>query len=362
VGIDFEPRSFRMLQVREQRDGLGVVGAAFGELPRSADADAVADQVRHAYAAGGFGGRRCAVSLPRSALRVQAVRLPAMPAEELRQAVEWEASQRFGLDRGAMEVDFVRTGALAHSGESREEVLVIALPHVAIDDRVEPLLAAGLRPIAVDTAFSALARAFGRRYRRTTDRDTVRMVVEVEASGSTVMILRGDQIALCKPISIGGDALDLAVAEHLQMEPKAAAELRAARLAEAGAAGAPAADRVSAARAVYEAVRPLLADLVKEVVLCQRYYGVTFRGQPPEQIILTGRDGAEPRLDEMLVQACQTAVAHDDSAKTLGGLAPRIRRAVPAPLPPSAWAAALGLSLRGARRRGELPAGWRAAA
>src|SRR5437773_5274937 len=38
----------------------------------------------------------------------------------------WEASQRFGFDRQAMEVDYLQTGASLQSGENREEVVLIA--------------------------------------------------------------------------------------------------------------------------------------------------------------------------------------------------------------------------------------------
>ena len=41
---------------------------------------------------------------------------------------------------------------------------------------------------------------------------------------------RGDQIAFCKPINIGGEQFNQAVAEHLQMDERAAADLRAARI------------------------------------------------------------------------------------------------------------------------------------
>ena len=353
VGIDIGARAIKLLQIREHGRGLRVVGAGKVDLhePESGTGHAhtLVEQLRGAIASGGFTGRRCVVSLPRTAIRVQSVRLPRMPDEELRKAAAWEASQRFGFDRDAMEVEVIRTGAELQGGENREEILLIAAPHDAINTWIEPVMAAGLRPMAVETHFTALARAFGPRGPGNDGSTRVRVVVDVGASGSTVMILRGDQIAFCKSIGIGGDQLDLAVAEHLQIQVVAARELRAARMAAATGhdAGAVANDP-AIKRAEYDAVRPLLGSFAKQVVLCIRYYGVTFRGHPPDRLILSGGDGIEPRLGETLAEQCKIQVSYADDGSLLGRLGEDIRRLLQLSSGPSAWwAVSAGLSLRG---------------
>lgn len=302
---------------------------------------------------GGFRGNRCVVSLAREDVCVQSIRLPRMPDDELRQTAAWEAAQRFGFERAAMEVDFIRTGAVASAGQgqdNREEVILVATPHVALNARLEAVLHAGLRPVAVETCFTAVVRSLSRKVRREADRNIIRAIVEIGSSGSVVLITRGDQIAFCKPIGIGGINLNRAVAEHLQMDEAAAAELRGARIA-AAATGQTIHDHATD-RAVFEAVRPLMGDLVKEVTLCLRYYGVTFRGSPPEVIILTGGDGLEPRLGEIMNKSCKIAVAYDDATATLTGLVTDIRNHLNrAPGQAGCWAVAAGLSLRGLGRR-----------
>jgi type IV pilus assembly protein PilM len=350
LGIDFGARGVKMLQVREHGGEIDVVGAARVELTQeSVETDgAFADRLRAAFISGGFTGRKCIVSLARSDIRLHSVRLPKMSDEELRQAAVWEASQRFAIDREAMEVDFIRTGASPQGGENREEVLLIAAPHAQLYARLEPIMASGLRPIAVDCGFLAAARALSRQFRREADRAVVRAVFEIGATGSTVIILRGDQVAFCKNIPIGGEAFDKAVADHLQLDIASARDLRSARLSSS----VPGTARISADeptdRAVYDAVRPLLADLTKEVTLCLRYYGVTFRGKPPDRLIITGGEATEPRLDQMMKQACKVPIVFDDEQGTVLSLQKRIAAALnrqPGPL--GAWTAAVGLSMRG---------------
>jgi len=374
VGIDFGTHGVKMLQLRDQGGQLHVVGASRIEVPLiavsaegaapaasqpksetaspvpQADIELLGDQIRAAFSAGGFTGRKCIVSVARQDVCVQSIRLPKMPDEELRQSAVWEASQRFGFDRTAMEVDFIRTEATLASGENREEVILIAASHDSIHARLEPLLWAGLRPLAVDTGFAALARTFSQQARREGDRSLVRAVVEIGTSGTTVLILRGDQIAFCKPITISGVNFNQAVAEHLRIDLKAASELRAARIAEVASSrstSGPEAD-VATDRAVYEAVRPLMGELIKEVTLCLRYYGVTFRGHPPERIILTGGDGLEPRLAETMAKTCNLPVSFDEPTPLLSSLIGEIQATLNrTPGPAASWAVATGLALRG---------------
>lgn len=384
LGVDIGSRSIKLLQLSASRGGdqsasttaetLAVVGAGEVEQerietqaddPDSSEPDgtyttsaesSTARMLRTAFASGRFTGRRCVVSLPRSDVRLQSVRLPKMPDSELRQAVGWEAAQRFGMSHELMEVDFIRTGATLQIGENREEVIVVAASHEAIQQRLRPIIEAGFRPVAIDTDFAALARTFSRQYRREADRQNVRAIVEIGATGSTVLILRGDQIAFCKPLDVSGQQLNEAVAEHLDMDIRAASELRLTRMTT-GARDADHSHDPSTERAVYEAVRPVVNELVKEVNLCLRYFGVTFRGKPPSQIILTGGDGLEPQLAEAIERVCKVVVVHDDQTNTLTSMTDGIQRichpglsgAAPSRRSMSAgcWAVAAGLSLRG---------------
>lgn len=359
VGIDISGRSIKMLQLSEQPDRLAVIGAARIEPTTAGDAgevdhDSLVEQLRSVIRAGTFTGRRCVVALPRHNVNIQSVRMPNMPEEELAQAAAWEAAQRFNMDRTKMQVDYVRTGLVTQGAENREEVLLVAAATETLNRRLDPIVEAGFRPVAVDADFAALARVFSLQCRRQEDSETVRAVLDVGFTGSTVTILRGDGIAFCKPIDIGGARFNSIVAEHLQVDEAAAAELRAARIAREASSGGIGEESASAPsfdpatdRAVYEAVRPLIGKLVKEVMLCLRYYGVTFRGKPPQTILITGGDALEPHLAPTLERTCNVHTALDDEPGTLGRLLPQIQGKLHRdPGPAACWSVAAGLSLR----------------
>ncbi len=352
VGVDMGTTAVKMLQLQMSGGRLKVIGAARLQGPPAGSRDrewipSEADLLG-AFRSGGFVGRRCVVCLPRNQVHVQTARLPKLSEREMPQAVAWEASHRFKLERQAMESDYIATGAVVHGGESREETLVVAASHRSINARIDPLMAAGLRPLALETDFTALARFVSQQFRSKEPTPGVQAVVEIGSAGSSMIILRDEQICFFRQIAVSGAMLNRAVCEHLQLDEQAAAELRIARLAAAGStASAGSTLDASTDRAVFEAVRSHLNDLAHEVVLCLRYYGVAFRGLPPRQIILCGGDGPEPGLAALLEQRCEMPVIIDTPDLAMEGLELEIRSCLNrTPGPACGWAVAGGLSLR----------------
>lgn len=348
VGIDLGWNGIRLIQLRRGGSGLRLVGRAelTGDQARllDVDPDVAGRRIRAAKRSGGLRGRACSVALPRGVVNVQSLRMPVMSDDELREAVAFEAADRMGVERAELECDVIRTGVTP--GEGREEVMMVAALRSDLDPWLERLAAAGLRPIGLEPGFTALGRWCGRRLRRAVDADDARLVCEVGGSGATVMLLQGGRPVLVKALPVGGDAFDEAVRERLSVSPEAASEIRAARLVD------PLARGSEVDRAVFEAVRPRMAELVRETVLCLRYAGVTFRGVPPSRVVLTGEHAREPRLRELLSEACDLPVELDLGDPADGDLVAKLvgangERCDDAAARLSRWAVAAGVALRG---------------
>lgn len=348
VGVEFTDRLVRLLQVRMWRGRLDVAGISTQMMPRGlepgTDQDALAARLRSAVVAGGFVGRKCAVSLARSEVEMYPTRFPEMPSEELAEAVRWDAAERLGLDRTDVEADFVKTGAKGDGG--RQEILIVATPSQIIERRLEAVMAAGLRPMAVDTHFGAVARLFSQHHRRDADQDIIRAVIEIGDTSSTLIVLHGDRIALCRSLDIGGSHLDARVADQLGLDLDAASELRQARLQPMAGIDCATIDPATD-RAVHECLRPLFEELSRDILMCLRYYGVTFKGQKPVRLMLAGAEAREPGLAHAISRSCGMSVELDDELGTLASLQSSLLNVKShAGGSASAWVTASGLSLR----------------
>ncbi len=327
---------------------LSVAAACQVWLPRL-DADdrdgrrkALTDAVHRTLVTGDFTGRACVTCMPTANLSIHSIRVPVMPDDELTKAIRFEATERFGVDLESAEIGFIRLGSIRQGDETRHEVILVVAQHDTASDHLDALIDAGLRPKALDTTFGACARCFNRGYRRQTDQNKVRMVLNIGHESTDVLILRGSRVGFYRGVDIGGKHLDEAVAGHLGIGFEEAVNLRRRRLA-----GATQTD-ASVDRALLEATRPLMVELAHEAALCQRYYAVTFRGSVPEFVLLSGWNAAEGQLREVIGNELrlETRVARPlDNVDISAPLLQVNRRGNMAE-----WATAAGLSLWGERR------------
>ena len=351
IGIDVGVTNVRMLQLRHGRAGWHVIAASIADYSEPLPDDDVerkenliADAVRRAKSAAPFEGTDCVSCLSTSDMLLRAARLPKMTDAELDKAASWEASDRFNFDLNELETIWIRAGQVTQGNDTRDEVILVSVPTRQIASHLDALIANHLRPIAVDASFAAITRSTCRTLRRKSDLATVQMIINVGTEVSSVILTRGNQLAFLKTIPVGGYMFDSAVALALSMSEQEAIDFRSRRMLPPRDDDQPTDRRVD--RLIFESVRPHMHDLAQEAALCLRYYSVTFRGQRPEVVKITGTNAAEPNLSQVLADHLKipTEVARPfdgiDISKT--SLGSERRDACLAD-----WSTALGLSLRG---------------
>jgi type IV pilus assembly protein PilM len=284
----------------------------------------VGSAVRTAIEQGSFVGRRCVSSLPTGCVMLKNLRLPTMPGDELRDAVDWEMRDRLKSDV-EVTVQYLRAGEVRQGEDVREEIIALATEVPFVERHVDMLCEAGLAPLAVEVPVTALARAFA-----ADAAEGVHAILDVGYASSKLLILRDGVVTFYKHIEIAGQTFDTAVANHLSMSPQDASQLRReSRVGESGI------DRHNPAeRALYEALRGPVTELSQEIELCLRYFGVTFRGPRPSELQLVGGEAAQSWLRYLLSDTSGMDVMPADASDgVLGDAAP-------------SWALAIGLSSR----------------
>lgn len=353
IGLDMGTRVIRLLQFERRGEGLAVVDAAEQSLPTGLSTDsperdaACVDAIRAMLDAGSFAGRQVVSALPAGAIQYKNLRLPRMPADELRAAVEWEASDRLRFTPDAMRIEFLDAGEVRQGDEVREEIILLAVPHAAVERHLDILLNSGLTPVAIDATPASLARSL--RGCGSDLESPAQVVVDLGHTRTKVLIARNGRVLFFKPIEIGGAKLDQAVAQKLNLEPHDAADLRKrvcstkpVQSSETPATADP------AERAVFESVRTLAGEIAKELALCLRYYSVTFRGRRPESIKLSGGGANDPTLAHILADGAGIPVEPNKPFEGIDTSRAALLQASGDTF--AAWSNAAGLSLRPAER------------
>ena len=346
IGLEVRDHAVRMLQLAQQGERLRAIAAAEVPLPDQTPPNspqypaALQRAVALGLERGGFVGKAVVSCLPHAALACKNLRLPAMPGDEMRAAVQWEAEDRFRLGSPAS-VQYLYAGEVTQGSEQRLELIVMASRVAEIEAHVAALTDNGLRPLAIDAPPTALANLLANLPQPAAAHEG-RVLLEVDQDVSRVLILRDGRILFYKTIDIAGRQLDtlLSAAMKLPLEQAAARRRELAQSARSDDA------------TVQAMIAPALQDLGREVALCLRYFGVTFRGARPERAHLMGQ-AASPWLAEQLSEAAGIDVQLQDPLHGIELGAVRDRLPVGSE---SAWAVPAGLCLRPTRSQAKLGA------
>ncbi len=317
IGVDIGRHSVKLVQLDRPGPAGKVVAAASAALPAGLSlkdenySQWVTAALKQALGQANFIGKRCVSCPPASAMHIKSIRLPKMPMSELRDAVEFEAKDRLPT-RDPLTVQFLQAGEVRQGDDLREEIILLAISTPTVEQHVKCLMDAGLRPVAVDATPCALARllpvttpvveqaqdASQEAKAETPATPTAaqsRVLVDIGFDASKVLILRDGQVVFFKLVQVGGQSFDQEISQHLGIERVEANDLRQ-HLEERNAT--PTGTNVQ--RAVHDALRTPIHELAREIELCLRYFGVTFRGTRPGMIEVTGGESASPLLLKLL--------------------------------------------------------------
>ncbi|MEX1016463.1 MAG: pilus assembly protein PilM [Phycisphaeraceae bacterium] len=332
IGLELDSQRVRLLQLAGAKATWRVRAMAEQVLAGEHAPDtpayhqAVAEAVAAMLSQGRFHGRELVTAAPTAVVQIKNLRLPPMPARELAEAVMWEATDRLKLDRDANEIRFFNAGEVRQGAETRQEVILLAVPRSFVDAHVQAMAGVGLDVTGIDAPMAALARAVFEQdpegaaaaepaNQLTPTAVDARLIVDVDHDVTQVIIAQQRKIVFFKAIDFG-----LATLEQAWRD-----------------AGVPVEDVNDPGEAALAATQPTVAELARELALCLRYYSVTFRGERPDHAMLTG-DGALPWLGEQLGQQASLAVRP-------GGGVDEVTAGRAAPGGSAAWCTVLGLSL-----------------
>ena len=328
-GIQSEAGGYRFVQVDHARGGRIRVALETRADPSCGVVDP--SELRHVVRA--LSGRRCVVSPPSNELIVRPARMPRLSGEEFREAACWEAAEMLACDSGEVVAE-----PLVVSGkpdeEGRYDVLIVAARIEAIDRVLQPLLSAGLRPIAVEPSFLGAGRAYCLRARRRDDESIARAVLEIGRECSNLVVMSGDRAVFAKTIGIGGTSLDASTSDRLGIDVATAKQVRQdaanGRL------------DMELERPLRDAIRRCSEELANEVAMSVRYVAVAARIGAVRVMHVCGEEAEAPGLAKAIQDACPgIPVQGEDSADL------RLNEAATAGGGSAGkWAAALGLALR----------------
>ena len=232
IGIDFGTDAIRLAQVQWADGDFKLAAAATADVPSHVRNDPKArtqfflESIRDLMAQGNFRGRQVVLSLPAASLHIQHLRLAKMDDAALKKAIPWESRGKFPMELGTALVRHMIAGEINSDTDPKLEVIVMAASKATVSEYLAAAAKARLDVVGMHVEPRVMVDCFSQVYRRKSDADTVNAFIDIGASGTRMVVSRGQQIFFARAIPIGGNHFTAAVASALKMNFEDAKLLR----------------------------------------------------------------------------------------------------------------------------------------
>jgi len=267
-GLDISDLSLKIAYLK--RRGKRLQLHAFGEFPIASGVvergevkqqDVLAQTIREAVKSFGseLPGKQVVASLPEEQAFLQILQLPRMKKEELEHAVRFEAENYVphAIEKVYLDFQVVRP---FHNHVDHIDVLLAALPRTMVDPYLEALEHSGLTVKVLEIESLAISRAL-------VPKETAAMpvlLVDFGATRTSFVVFSGYSLRFTASIPISSSQLTQSIARTLKLTEEKAEELKISFGLER--------QDDEQGKAVFEALVPLLLNLVEQIKKHLSYY------------------------------------------------------------------------------------------
>lgn len=288
--------------------------------------------------------RYVVAALPEEKAFVQVVQIPRMEAQEVAQAIRFQAENYIPYPIDTVYIDFAVITPL-HNHVDHLDVLVASLPRAVVDSYVSALEKAGLAPVALEIDAIALTRAVVEKGVS----PIPLLIVDIGNAHTKVSIFSGYSVRFTTSLSICAKQFTEAVAKSLHVDEEKAEEFKRhyGLYTPEDALG----------QEVFQAMIPTATDFVEQITKYLEYYEShvphQHLGKPQKKItkiMLCGGGANLKGLPEFLMRTMKVEVAIGNPWVNI--LSPDAKELPLLSFQESlSYSTALGLAFRGARSK-----------
>lgn len=233
IGIDIGSHTIKVVQVGLTRNGYVLMRAGSTPTPPEAlrqgvidNRLAVAEAIFTLLRTLGINSPLAVAAVAGPSVVVRQVQLPAMPAQQLRKSIQWEARNYLSFPVEDSLLEFEILGTQTADGTPKMDVMLVATPRELVDSRVATLEQAGLEPIAVELEPFALMRAVVDLPTGMMGVNETMALVDIGATYTHISLISNGNFILSRSVTIAGNSFTEAIAQVLGIEHAQAEDLK----------------------------------------------------------------------------------------------------------------------------------------
>lgn len=306
IGVDLGSSSAKLVQLRSVKNRYEL--AAYGniEIPTHIRRDPIgrlgffSHRIPRLLKSGGFKGSKCILGLPAENTFVRHVKIARTDPKSIEAAVLRAAQRELPYPVDEAVIRHVVAGEVYSSdGESKLEVIIVAIPMSTMDAYLSMTARTGLDVAGVNIEPMAIVECFSKLLSDEGDAETPVLYIDLGSTSTQVVIAHGPSVVFARNMPRGGSQVDQALAEALDVPLDSARSLRLnPELMET-------VDGQNPQDVLARCVNPWLAAMEGEIDRCMTYYSTVFRSSHGVQRVIFTGGGAQ---DKMLCQGIARAL------------------------------------------------------
>ncbi len=213
MGLDIGTDSIKVAEAKFARDGITITGLGIARTPEGifdneviTDPKALGDAIKALLNESGIKTKKCVSSVSgASQVVVRVISVPKMNDAELAETMKWEVERQVPFSPSEVVMDFQALNLpSADPAASEMDVLLAVAQQQLIENHVEALRSAGLKPTAIDIEPLAASRALIELSANTAQDETA-AVVNIGATRTDLAVFENGILTFpSPPISVAG--------------------------------------------------------------------------------------------------------------------------------------------------------------
>lgn len=305
-GLDIGATSLKIVSLEGQKDAFVLKSALIASTPPKGilsesplDEEEMAKAIEKAASDSGVDTKSVNIALAENQVYTKVLEMPVLTDKELSSAIYWEAEQYIPVPLN--NITLVWNILKKPSGQDPNEkmqVLMVGAPTALINKYQKIVQMAGLTVNGMETEIISTVRSLV-----PNENFPATIIVNIGAVNTSFAIVRKGLMVFTYSMSIGGAAINRAIATDFGLTPQQAEEYKKVY----GVSGKTLGGKIG------QATQPILNSILTEVKKSIAYYSQKYKDEEPiRQIILSGGTAKLPGIDTFFVSnaGIETAIAN----------------------------------------------------
>ena len=319
AGLDLGSRTIKAISLSKSKEGFGLTGIGFQELPFPEEEipreELVGDALRRFMRESGMRLKDVTVSLSGEFSSVKAADMPKMGREELANVLPYEIEQYLAINPEENVIDFQILGD-SKSDATKMNVILAAGRLDAAESLYKVVSSAKLNCSAIDVDELALANMFEVNYAWEEDYRKVVCLLNIGNRTTSVIIFDEGVVKYNRIIPIAGEVLTKDIQRDFALKAEQAEDLKKEQakivVEDSSSFSLTMFDREDRSLRLYEAISTSVNKMIQEVKRCFDHYDTQFKGRSVERILLSGGGARLKNLERFLADKLGVAVEFVD--------------------------------------------------